>query len=64
MTISLHPKAGLPLCFFVDDFAEFSFDGVPTHGFALGVFSAAGEEHAEGKNAARGLDVFLGDARG
>ncbi len=48
----------------LDDFAEFGFDGVPGHGFAFGVFGAAGEEHAEGEDAAGGLDVFFGDGAG
>jgi len=40
---------GVGFVFFFDDFGELGFDGVPGHRFAVGVFSAAGEEHAEGK---------------
>src|SRR6185437_16028558 len=42
---------GVGFVFGFDEFAEFEFDGVPGHGFAFGVFGAAGEELAEGENA-------------
>src|SRR5665213_3762675 len=50
---------GVEPVFGADDALEFFLDGVPAHVFALGVGGAAGEESAERKDAARGLNPLF-----